>query len=119
MTLRLASEIVNRARSFEYKGEGACQSPLSVPMIGRQLRPKAVAAGDHQKIVLIDRRGLERDHHFVCRWGPDVGDVDRLDDLDGIAECVDLDCSYGCSPPLGTSYTCANPPSTNNSVPAM
>src|SRR5437016_1871846 len=39
---------------------------------GRQRRPIAIAAGDHQQIVLIDRRGLEGDHHFASGRRPDV-----------------------------------------------
>ena len=62
---------------------------------GRQPRSIAVAAGDHQEVVLIDRRGLERNHHFAGRRCRDVGDVDRLDDLNGIPECLDLECFHG------------------------
>jgi len=62
---------------------------------GRQLWPIAIAAGDHQKIVLIDRRGLQCDHHFASPWRTDVGDIDDFENLGRIAECFDLDCFHG------------------------
>jgi hypothetical protein len=40
---------------------------------GWQPWPIAVAACNHQEIVLIDRRGLDRDHDFAGRWCADVG----------------------------------------------
>jgi len=67
------------------------------PRDGRQPWPIAIAAGDHQKIVLIDRRGLDHDHHFGGRWRTDVGDIDGFDDLDRIAEHLDLNCFHSCS----------------------
>jgi hypothetical protein len=33
---------------------------------GRQRRSVAIPTGDHQEIVLIDRRGFERDNDFIC-----------------------------------------------------
>jgi hypothetical protein len=63
---------------------------------GRQPWSIAIAAGDHQKIVLIDRRGLERDHHLAGRWRTDLGDIDGFDDLYRIAERLDLDCFHLC-----------------------
>ena len=35
-----------------------------------------ITTGDHQKIVLVDRRGLDGDRHFAGRGRTDVGDVD-------------------------------------------
>ena len=53
-----------------------------------------------QQSVLIDRRGLERDHHFAGRWRTDVGDIDGFGDLGRIAERLDLYCFHGS--PLST-----------------
>src|SRR4029453_16970411 len=65
---------------------------------GRQPWPIAIAAGDHQKIVLIDRRGLDCDYHFADRWRADVENINEFGGLARIAERLDLDCSHGCSP---------------------
>jgi hypothetical protein len=40
--------------------------------------------------VLLDRRGLDRDHHFASRWRTHVRDIDGFDDLVRIAERLDL-----------------------------
>jgi hypothetical protein len=61
---------------------------------GWQPRPIAVAAGNHQQIVLIDRRGLNRDHHFAGRRRANVGDIDESDDFGRITERLDLDCLH-------------------------
>jgi len=39
-----------------------------------------------QQILLLDRRGLERDRHFTGRWRTDVGSIDGFEDLGRIAE---------------------------------
>jgi AraC-like DNA-binding protein len=36
--------------------------------------------------ALVDRRGLDRDHHFAGGWRTDVGEMDDLDDLGRTAE---------------------------------
>src|SRR5262249_58543609 len=61
---------------------------------GRQPWPIAIAAGDDQKIVLIDRRGLDCHHHLAGCWSTDVGDIDHLDDLGRVAEGRDLNCVH-------------------------
>jgi hypothetical protein len=64
---------------------------------GRQLWPIAIAPGNHQQIILIDRRGLDRDHHLAGRWRPDAGDIDDFGDLGWTAERLYLDCFHECS----------------------
>src|SRR5216683_3997940 len=40
---------------------------------GRQPWAIAIAADDHEKIVLVDRRSLDRDHHFAAAGVPTSG----------------------------------------------
>ena len=50
-----------------------------------------------QQIILIDRRGRERDHHFAGRWRTDIGYIDGFEDLGRIAARPDLDGCHGCA----------------------
>jgi hypothetical protein len=49
------------------------------------------------QIVLIDRRGLERDHHVAGRWRTDGGSIDGGENLGRMAERLDLDGCQGCA----------------------
>jgi hypothetical protein len=69
---------------------------------GRQPWPIAIAAGDHQKIVLVDRRALERHHDFAGRRLADVGNIDGFDDLSRISKTLDLECFHAKSPSLSS-----------------
>ena len=63
----------------------------------RQPWPITITASDQQKVVLIDRRGLDLDHYFAGHWRTDVGEIDNFDDLGRVAVCLDLDSFHGCS----------------------
>src|SRR5215469_12398762 len=61
---------------------------------GRQPGPIAIAAGDHQKIVLVYRRRFDRNHDFAGRRGANLGDIEGFGDLCRIAERLDLNCLH-------------------------
>jgi hypothetical protein len=53
-----------------------------------------MAARNHQKIVLVDRRGLDRNHHFAYSWRTDVRDIDDLQHVGRLAKSRDLNCLH-------------------------
>src|ERR1700758_4816823 len=57
---------------------------------GRQTGPITIAARNHQKIVLVDRRGLDRNHLFARSWRADVRDIGGLQHVGRLAKSRDL-----------------------------